>query len=101
MSSVGLMGSSVCQGAVVPTMAIPPEKASQADLSLPAIATGVLVDLCLAVPRSRGYVLTCVYSLRTRMLAKLHFHPDKLILIASICSLATTADHVNWQPWSK
>ena len=39
MSSVGLMGSSVCQGAVVPTMAIPPEKAGQADLSLPAIAT--------------------------------------------------------------
>lgn len=85
------MGSSVCQGAVGPTMAVLPEKAGQADLSHPAIATGVSVDLCLPVPRSRDYMLNCFYSLRTRVLAKLHFHPDKLILPASICSLATKA----------
>jgi hypothetical protein len=39
------MGSYACQGAARPYMAVPPQEAGQADLSLPTIAVGVQVHL--------------------------------------------------------
>ncbi len=42
--------------------------------------------------------MTVRYSRSTRMLPWQRFLPDKLILIASVYSLATKSPEVNWQP---
>ena len=56
------MGSSASQGAVRSYMAVPPQKAGQADLSLPTIAVGTEVDLlildCLPQSLNEDVVVT-------------------------------------------
>ena len=50
---VDLMVSSASQGAVWPYMAVPPQEASQADFSFPAIAVGTQIHLLVldSVPK--------------------------------------------------
>ena len=64
--SVDPVGSSASQSAVWPYMAVPPEEAGQADLSLPTIPVGVQVHLlvleCAPQPLHQDVVIAAFPS---------------------------------------
>ena len=92
--NIDLKGCFAFQGAVQSYKAVPPQKVSKTDLSLPAINVGTEMDLNSAWPRSL-WLRTGEFATASQPVCCGDTVPDQLILIASDCSRGTKLPEVN------